>query len=125
MYYMSAINLSYIKPKNTLSVASHKSDLVSAIVDKVKQIENYAGLKNDAELIVFVCSCIENALIHKSISKKDLCLEVFDKLFNMSAADNAILSSSIDFLCNNGLVQTIPVLKKYSAIVSHYIKSKL
>ena len=125
MYNMSAINLSYIKPKNTLIVASHKADLVSAIVDKVKQIENYAGLKSDNELLIFVCNCIENALIHKSISKKDLCLEVFDKLFNMSAADNAILSSSIDFLCNNGLVQTIPVLKKYSAIVSHYIKSKL
>lgn len=121
---MSSINLSYIKPKNTLSVSSHRADLVNAIVEKVKEIDGYAGLKFDNELLIFVCNCIENGLVHKSIDKKELCLEVFDKLFCPNAAEKVILSSSIDFLCSNELIKSIPTLKKYLAIIINYLKKK-
>ena len=120
-----SINLSYIKPKNTLSLAAHKCDLTNAIVVRVKEIDNHQALKFDNELLIFVCNCIENALTKKEIDKKEMCLDVFDKLFSLNVQDKAVISSSMDFLCNNKLVERIPSIQKYSAILSHYIKNKL
>jgi len=120
-----SINLSYIKPKNSIKLAAHKSDLVSSIVAKVKEIDNYGSLKFDNELLIFICNCIENALTSK-LDKKTLVLDIFDQLFGtLTSAEKVIISASIDFLCNNNLVQTMPFLKKNFAIISNYIKTKL
>ena len=70
-----SINLSYINTKHTLQVAKHKTDLRSAIVTKVQEIENHKALKFDNELLIFVCNCIENALDIK-MDKKVLALQV-------------------------------------------------
>ncbi len=129
MYNMSSINLSYIKPRNTLQTAAHLSDLTNAIVAKVKEIDNYLDLKHDAELLIFICNCIENAVkdkkAGKKVDKKALCLDILDKIFLLTPDDTAMLSSSIDFLCNNKLVSLIPSLKKYTLIIINYLKSKL
>ena len=122
---MSSVNLTYIKPKNSLQTAAHMSDLTNSIVTKVKDIENYLELKHDKELLLLICNCIENALQGKKIDKKALCLGIMDKLFILTPTDILILSSSIDFLCNNNLVALVPTFKKYSTIVSNYIKNKL
>ncbi len=119
-----SINLTFIKPKNTLKLAAHKSDLITSIVAKVKEIENYSGLKFDNELLIFVCNCIENALTGK-IDKKTLCLEIFDQLFALTLAEKNIISCSVDFVCNNKLVKTIPLFQKYLRIITNYLKSKL
>ena len=119
-----SINLSYIKPKNTLSLVAHKCDLTNAIVARVKELDNHQALKFDNELLIFVCNCIENGA-KKEVDKKEMCLDVFDKLFSLTTQDKTVISSSVEFLCNNKLVEKIPSIQKYSAILSNYIKAKL
>ena len=120
-----SVNLSYVKPRNSLSIASHKSDLCNAIVTRVKCIENFHTLLHDQELLVFCMNCVENALETKKIDKKELVLEVFNKIFEMTDDDQANISKSIEFLCNNKLIEKIPIIQKYSSIMSNYLKRKL
>ena len=122
---MSKINLSYIKPKNTLQTAEHKTVLLTSIVAKVKEIEDHGALKFDNELLIFVCSCIENALESKKVDKKHLALEIYSALFELSADDLKIIGTSIDFLCNNKLVKRIPSITKYCRMFENYIVNKL
>lgn len=112
-----SINLSYMNTKHTLQVAKHKTDLRSAIVAKVEEIENHKALKFDNELLIFVCNCIENALDIK-MDKKVLALQIYEQLFDeLSPDDKAILSSSIEFLWSNKLIKKMPKVKKYAKIL--------
>lgn len=120
-----AINLSYIKTKHTLQTAEHKTVLCLAIVEKVRQIDNHGALKFDNELLIFVMSCVENALESKKIDKKTLVLEIFEILFETSGDDKRVISNSIDFLCNNKLVKKIPSVTKYALMFGNYISNKL
>ena len=111
-----SINLSYINTKHTLQVAKHKTDLKSAIVAKVEEIDNYKALKFDNELLIFVCNCIENALDVR-MDKKVLALQIYEQLFEeLSQDDKSILSSSIEFLWSNKLIKKMPKVKKYAKI---------
>ena len=120
-----SINLSYIKPKNTLQSACQKSDLCDAIITKVQSISNYEAHKSNNELLIFIMNCVENTINSKKIDKKTIVIEIFTKLFpSASAEELVILGETIDFICNNGLIQATPFIKKYSGIFSNYIKTK-
>lgn len=120
-----SINLSFINTKHTLQVAKHKSDLCGAIVAKVQEIEKYNLLKFDNELLIFVCNCIENTLDVK-MDKKVLALQIYEQLFGeLSHDDKVIISSSIDFLCNNKLVKKMPKVKKYAKIIFSSIRGRI
>lgn len=120
-----SVNLSYIKTRNSLNLACVKSDLCNAIMARVQSIENYTTLKFDNELLIFVCNCVENTVQSKKIDKKTLVLDIFNKLFELTAEEREIISCSIDFLCNNSLIEKVPVIQKYTSIVSNYLKKKL
>lgn len=119
-----SINLSYINTKHSLQVAKHKTDLCSAIVGKVQEIENHKALKFDNELLIFVCNCIENALDVK-MDKKSLALQIYTQLFDeLSPDDKAILSSSIEFLWTNKLIKKMPKVKKYAKMIFNSIRGQ-
>jgi len=118
-----AINLSYIQTKHSLWEASQRSALCAAICDRVKEVDNYEKLKFDNELLIFLCSCVENSVDKKDktkIDKKALVFEVLDKLFEMSSDDKTILSASIEFLHSNKLIKKVGTLKKYSRLASDF-----
>jgi uncharacterized protein YlaI len=118
-----AINLSYVKEKHSLWEASQRSALCVAICDRVKEVDNYEKLKFDNELLIFLCSCVENSVDKKDknkINKKALVFEVLDKLFEMSSDDKSIISASIEFLHSNKLIKKVGTLKKYSRLASDF-----
>lgn len=119
-----SINLSYIKPKHSLHKAEHNNVLRKSIVAKIQLIDNYTALKFDNELLIFLCSCIENSLEYKQ-DKKELALEILGHLFELSSDDKEILSVSIDFLCNNKLVKKIPRITKYALMFGDFVMNKL
>ena len=124
---MNTQNLIYIQPKNKLKHLKHKNEIFEIIVEKILEIKDYPSLKFENELLIFVCNCIENALHtkKKKIDKKKLCLEIYDKVFTLNDKDREQISNSIDFLCDNLMIDIIPVYKKYGKMLIHYIKSKL
>ena len=124
------INLSFVKPKNKLKIDKYNSDLLNLICEKIKEIDNHTALKWDNELLKFVCECIENGLhsdneIKQKTNKKQLCIDVYIKVFTLSEAEKVILTNSIQFLCDNELITKYNNFTKYSSIMLNYLKSKL
>ena len=124
------INLSFVKPKNKLKIDKYNSDLLNLICEKIKEIENHSTLKWDNELLKFVCECIENGLhsdneMKKKTNKKQLCIDVYSKVYTLSESEKLTLTNSIQFLCDNKLINKFSNLEKYSSIMLNYLKSKL
>ena len=124
-----SVNLVYLHPKNKLKELARKTELFNIIVEKIEGIKDFNSLKFDNELLVFVCNCIENGLHNKNkkykLDKKLLCLEIYQKVFTLTEKEKEQISNSIEFLCQNKMIDIIPIFKKYGTIFIHYIKSKL
>ena len=114
-----SINLSFVKTKNTLSVAAHKKNLRDSIIAKIVEIDQHETLKFDNELLIFICNCIENALDIK-MDKKALALDILHHVFELSQDDRLILGASIDFLCNNKLVKKMHTITKITRMTSDW-----
>ena len=120
--------LNFYQPKKRLKKPKHKQELMNAIVEKITEIKDHLTLKLDNELLIFVCSCIENGLKVKKkgeVNKKELCLEIYQKIFSINANEKEQISKSIDFLCDNKMIEKVPMYMKYSTIFKNYVKSKL
>ena len=125
---MSAPNLTFIQPKKRLKQLKHKQELMNVVIEKITEIKDHLLLKLDNELLIFVCSCIENGLKVKKkgeVNKKELCLEIYQKVFSLNTVEKEQISKSIDFLCDNKMIEKIPIYMKFSSIFKNYIKSKL
>ena len=125
------INLDYVKVENKLKVQQYNSELFALIVAKIREIEGYDKLRFDNELLKFICVCIENGVNEKyetnkkKTDKKKLAMDVMNAVFTMNDAEKLIVSSSIDFLCENKMIVKYSGFKKYAYIVGSYLKSKL
>ena len=119
-----SVNISYLSPKNSLAIASVKSALSVSVVERVRAIDGYEDLKTCNELLIFICSCVENTVDNKKICKKSLVLDIYKRLYDISSEENNVISKSIDFLCDNSLVKKIPAITKYTSIIGNYIKGK-
>ena len=125
------INLDYVKVENKLKVQQYNSELFALIVAKIREIEGYDKLRFDNELLKFVCVCIENGVNEKyetnkkKTDKKKLAMDVMNAVFTMNDAEKLIVSSSIDFLCDNKMIIKYSGFKKYTSIIGSYLKSKL
>ena len=118
------VNLTFVKPKNKLKQKAFKSELISEIVKKIVEFENHSTLRNDPELLKFVCKMVENG-VKKDIDKKELVLEIYQKVFSLNDTERKNIGEQIDFLCDNNLISKVHSVRKNSKIFVNYIKSKL
>ena len=58
----------------------------------------------------------------KKIDKRHLVLSIYKKLFEISEEDHTIIGNSVNFLCDNRLVEKIPTIQKYSSLISNFIR---
>ena len=123
------INLSFVKPKNKLKSKIFKSDLCNEIVKRILEFENHLSLRNDPELLKFICDLVENGVKKtdekNKVDKKELVLEIYCKVFSLSENEKKHIGEQIDFLCDNELITKVFTVKKNSKIFMNYIKSKL
>ncbi len=123
------INLSFVKPKNKLKSKIFKSDLCNEIVKRILEFENHLSLRNDPELLKFICDLVENGVKKtdekNKVDKKELVLEIYCKVFCLNENEKKHISDQIEFLCDNELIVKVHSVKKNSKIFINYIKSKL
>ena len=123
------INLSFVKPKNKLKSKIFKCDLCNEIVRRVLEFENHLSLRNDPELLKFVCDLVENGVKKtddkNKVDKKELMLEIYSKIFNINENEKKHISDQIEFLCDNELITKVFNVKKNGKLFINYIKSKL
>lgn len=87
------------------------SNVVSIIVEKVKKIDDYETLKLHPEIILLVCTLIEEYIPDNKykIDKKELGVIVLDKLFTINDVEREEVRTNIQFIYDKG---GIPIATK-------------
>jgi hypothetical protein len=122
-------NFCYINPAHRLKRDNKTVKLISCIVERASEISNYVHLRNDQEYLKFICLMIEhgidNSKAKKKIDKKDICFQVYKKLFsNITPQDLEQLDKNIEYLVENGQIVKKSFLKIVSASCVDWIKRK-
>lgn len=107
------VDLNLIKPQNSLKKAQLLNDLLVVLKQKIADYPASHNLKICNEFLLMCCKLVEE-VIKKSdlINKKQLVLDLFKSIFNLSAPELVVLDNAVEFLWSNGLICKIPVVKK-------------
>ena len=95
-----------VKFKNTLRTFNSSVSLADAIFNKVVQIPKFQDLQQDVELILFICSSVENGLKNDvKTDKKQMVLDIMNKIFpTLTQEEQTFIGNTIQFLFNNGAI---------------------
>jgi hypothetical protein len=104
----------YIIPKNGLLQECKNSNAVSIILKHLRIIPNWQNKQNDSEFILRALTFIENLGINKkdNVIKKNVLIEVFKELFNISDEDMTTVLNIAEFLLAKKLVKKIKRIKR-------------
>lgn len=115
------VDLNLVKPQNSLKKAQLLNDLLVVLKQKITDYPASHNLKGCNEFLLMVCKIVEEVVKKSdSINKKQLVLDLFKSIFNMSPPELVVLDSAVEFLWSNGLICKIPVVKK----VTRWVKKK-
>ena len=122
MYMTTTLNtLEFTLPdiflKNNLDKHNIYYNLIQAISNKILLIPEFHRLKTEIELIKLICNIVENTAVKsQQIDKKQLVIDIFQRVFNLNAIEIELIKNGIEFIFNNKLIKKISIKK--------YIKSK-
>jgi len=109
-----------VKPKRELAKRFKTAKIVNKIVVLLNELpsSDIAELKQNPELIKYICNLVENAISKKyEPDKKKIVLEILSRLVpNVNDADRKNVGDIIEFLHGNGDIKKIRLLK----ILGHY-----
>ncbi len=78
------------------------------------------------DLLVYICNLIKELTKNdKKPNKKEIVLRLYKHLFNSDEKELNELSATIDFICNNSLVNQIPRSKKLFQFIKKKTKKYL
>jgi hypothetical protein len=99
-----------VKLKHKLKNLDRLGELTKQITDKIHSMPNYQELKNDLEVILYVCTIVENEIKQnksKSYDKKQIVLDMLQRVFNYLPEELNFISKHIDFLHINDLIKKV------------------
>lgn len=107
------VDLNLLKPQNNLKKAQLLNDLLVVLKQKIADYPASHNLKGCNEFLLMVCKIVEE-IVKKTdlINKKQLVLDLFKSIFNLTPPELVVLDSAIEFIWSNGLICKIPVVKK-------------
>lgn len=128
---MSSNPLYYIKTRNSLRKKEKLHVIQRCILDKIQTDIDVSKLRSnshiDNELILFVCSCVEELVKKKyNIDKKPFVVEILIAVFNGVLIESEIrqIEAQIDFAYENKLIKKVEFNYKAQLIVWDWIKRK-
>ena len=123
--------LNYIKPKNSLRRREKQEKIRGMIKQRITAINSYQALRQNntinEELVLMVANSVENLVKKKyQIDKKSFVVEILDDIFNgLNQVEKDNISNVVQFLFDNLLIQSVPVVEKLSYYALGWIKRKL
>jgi hypothetical protein len=102
------------------------------VLGQLIKIPNIAGFKFSPEFTALVCNTIENTIKNnkvkdtEKVDKKKLVIALLTVLFNLSVAEQLVISNQIEYILENKLVKRVKktVSKKIYKSVSKLFKKK-
>lgn len=111
---MNTEKLKLVKLKHSVFKHNVKNQLLKTIKETIMDIPNYDQLRNDPELILFICNLIENGYepskTKLKLDKKSLACDVMTAVFpdiNLQPNEMNNIQSLIEFLHSNNKINKI------------------
>ena len=112
--------------KNNLKDICDVGQLKQMITCKIQSIPNFQLLKSDVELILYACNTLENYCVDiksNKLNKKELIVNVFTELFNLSDDEKVLLNNTIQFLFDHKKIKQVKqVIVLTKRIASWFMK---
>jgi hypothetical protein len=123
--------LHYIKTKHSLRKKEKIHVIKNCIINKIRNDMDITKLRPNGqienELILFVCSCLEELVKKKyGIDKKAFVVEILNALFGMVLNPMEIIQveSQIEFAYENELIKKVDINYKIKMVLWDWIKRK-
>lgn len=101
-------DLSIISVTPNLALDIKRIEIVEKIISRLTELKlNDAKYKNSADILLLICNLVEHLTRDKKLSKKEIVLEIFSRVFVLTAEENAILESNIEFLHSNKAIKKL------------------
>lgn len=128
---MSSNPLYYIKTRNSLRKKEKLHVIQKCILDKIQTDIDISKLRSnghiDNELILFICSCVEELVKKKyNIDKKQFVVEILIAVFNGILIESEIqqIEAQIEFAYENKLIKKVEFNYKAKMVLWDWIKRK-
>jgi hypothetical protein len=117
-----------ITPNEKIKRLEKIADLSKAIEAKIKLLPDLPDLKFDPDIILYVCSVIENNIRQnetKTIDKKSIVIGILQKCHTFTPPELIILNKMIEFLHSNHLIKTITMVEKNGSKFLNWMIKKI
>jgi hypothetical protein len=118
-----------VQLKNTVAIHIKSQSIITDCVETLSKLPDFnTKLKFDPEIIVYVCSIVENLIKKedkKEISKLDLVSTILVKAWNLEENELDLVIKQIKFVCNNNQVKKVSSRKKYGKYIKDWLVKKL
>ncbi len=122
---MKTLNL--ISLKHDLKKTQLQSHITNSIIEKLNEIPNIENFKLDPQLVLLCCECIENEVYQnklKKVDKKEMALNILNKLFTLSDDDKISIGTIIEFLHSNNQIKLISTRKIVISNICDWVTRK-
>ena len=112
--------------KNSLLTHASFHGLLNDVYDIIKTIPNISELKTDPEFLLLVCRIVECKMgkNKQNIDKKDLVINILDKVFTLTDGEKEIFKANIQFLYDNNKIKKVSVLKLAILYVGEWVNRR-
>ena len=119
-----------IQFQNTVKAHIKQSTIINDVVKTLSELPDFTTkLRLDPEIIVYVCSIVENLIKKqdkKEINKLDLVTSILIKAWDLKEENELdLIIKQIKFVCNNNQVKKIKKSKIYRKYIKDWIIKKL
>jgi hypothetical protein len=107
-----------VKIKNSIKIFTKTNVLIDQLIKHIQTIPNYQNLKNDIELIEYICQLVEqmikkgNSDKSNKIDKKQIVLTVLQQLFALNPSELLNVTNQIEYLVINGIIKKKALFSK-------------
>ena len=115
--------LKNLRMKHSLEVHNKEETIKQETIEHIRKIPNYMLLKNDIELILYVCNIVENtakSVDNKKPDKKELVMTIMTLAFSLQKAEQEVVEKAIDFLHNNKKIKKMSFMKQIGYAVADW-----
>lgn len=100
--------LSVISVTPNLALEIKRNEIIDKIISRLNELKLVdAKYKNSADILLLICNLVEHLTRDKKLSKKEIVLEIFNRLYVLTDAERLILESNIEFLHSNKAIKKL------------------
>jgi len=111
---INPLKIKHLTLKNSAKHVMLKNEIIDFIIKEIQKIPNYQEMKNNLELVRFICNMLENLIVNndENIDKKQTVIDILTQLFFFNTGtDKTSIENQIQFLFDNGFIKKIKTLK--------------